>query len=180
MLFRSEMALAVHEALREAGRDFGLADAGYYAIDSLRLEKGYRAWGRELSPDVNPMEAGLGFAVKLAKPIAFRGRAAVEKAKAQGARRRIVSFVASDPEVMLWGGELILRDGRPAGQLSSAAFGHSLGAAVGLGMVSNAQGLVDAHHVETGRWEIDVAGAAIAVRASLAAPWDPSSKRVRC
>ena len=175
-----EMALAVHEALREAGRDFGLADAGYYAIDSLRLEKGYRAWGRELSPDVNPMEAGLGFAVKLAKPIAFRGRAAVEKAKAQGARRRIVSFVASDPEVMLWGGELILRDGRPAGQLSSAAFGHSLGAAVGLGMVSNAQGLVDAHHVETGRWEIDVAGAAIAVRASLAAPWDPASKSVRC
>ena len=175
-----EMALAVHEALRDAGGELGLVDAGYYAIDSLRLEKGYRAWGRELSPDVNPIEAGLAFAVKLAKPIAFRGRAAVENAKAQGTRRRIVSFVASDPEVMLWGGELILRDGRPAGQLSSAAFGHSLGAAVGLGMVSNAQGLVDAHHVETGRWEIDVAGVAIAVRASLAAPWDPASKRVRC
>jgi heterotetrameric sarcosine oxidase gamma subunit len=175
-----EMALTVYETLQDAGRDLGLVDAGYYAIDSLRLEKGYRAWGRELSPDVNPVEAGLGFAVKLAKPVAFRGRAAVEKTKAQGARRRIVSFVAGDPGAMLWGSELILRDGVPVGQLSSAAFGHSVGAAVGLGMVANAHGLADAAFVQSGRWEIDVAGVLIPARASLAAPWDPESKRVRC
>ena len=175
-----EMALTVYEALRDAGRALGLADAGYYAIDSLRLEKGYRAWGRELSPDVNPVEAGLTFAVKFAKPIDFRGRAAVEKATAQGARRRVLSFVARDPEAMLWGGELILRDGRPVGQLSSAAFGHSIGAAVALGMATNPEGLADARFVETGRWEIDVSGALVAAAASLAAPWDPLSKSVRC
>ena len=175
-----EMALTVYETLQEAGRQRGLVDAGYYAIDSLRLEKGYRAWGRELSPDVNPVEAGLAFAVKLAKPIDFRGREAVEKAKAQGPHRRIVSLVAGDPEAMLWGGELILRDGRPVGQLSSAAFGHSVGAAVALGMAANAEGIADRHFVESGRWEIDVAGVLVAARASLAAPWDPQSKRARC
>jgi glycine cleavage system aminomethyltransferase T/glycine/D-amino acid oxidase-like deaminating enzyme len=175
-----EMALTVYEALGATGRELGLVDAGYYAIDSLRVEKGYRAWGRELSPDVNPVEAGLAFAVKLAKPIDFRGRAAVEKAKAHGARRRIVSLVASDPQAMLWGGELMLRDGRPVGQLSSAAYGHSVGAPVALGMATNADGLADARFVESGHWEIDVAGVLVAARASLAAPWDPASKRVRC
>ncbi len=72
-----EFAVGVYEALFAAGGDLGIANAGYYAIDSLRLEKGYRAWGRELSPDITPYEAGLGFAVKLGKPGGFRGRDAL-------------------------------------------------------------------------------------------------------
>jgi len=173
-----EMALTVYEALHEAGRGLGLADAGYYAIDSLRLEKGYRAWGRELSPDYDPVEAGLLFAVDLRKP-RFRGRAAVEKAKAAGSKRRLASFVLEDPEVMLWGGELILRDDHPVGQLSSAAFGHTLGAAVALGYVSNADGVSDKAYVDAGRYAIDVAGTAVKARASLRAPYDPEGLRVK-
>jgi glycine cleavage system aminomethyltransferase T len=172
-----EMALAVYEALQDAGRDLGLADAGYYAIDSLRLEKGYRAWGRELSPDNNPVEAGLTFAVNLRKP--FRGRDAVERANAAGTRRRLASFVLEDPAVMLWGGELILRDGRPVGQLSSAAFGHTLGAAVALGYVANTEGVADKAYVESGSYAIDVAGVSARARASLRAPYDPEGLRVR-
>ncbi len=174
-----EMALTVYETLQDAAETSGLVDGGYYAIDSLRLEKGYRAWGRELSPDCNPVEAGLAFAVKLAKDIDFRGRAAVERARAEGPRRRLASFVLADPEVMLWGGELILRDGVPVGQLTSAAFGHTIGAAVGLGFVANGQGIADAAFIAAGRYEIDVAGARCAARAGLKPPHDPEGRLPR-
>ena len=116
-------------------REFGLVNAGYYAIESMRLEKGYRAYGRELTPDYGPVEAGLGFACKLRTDISFLGREAVEKARAEGPRRRLVSLVASDPGAMMWGGELVLRDGVPVGQVTSAAWGAALGATAGLAYV---------------------------------------------
>ena len=111
-----------------AGAELGVVNAGYYAIESMRLEKGYRAFGRELTPDYGPVEAGLLFACKLRTPVGFLGREAVEKARKIGPRRRLVSLVASDPEVTLWGGELVLRDGAAVGQLTSAAWGEALGA----------------------------------------------------
>jgi glycine cleavage system aminomethyltransferase T len=111
-----DFAVGVFELLTSAGRSFGLANAGYYAIESMRLEKGYRAYGRELTPDYNPVEAGLLFACKLGTGISFLGREAVEKARAEGPRRRLVSFVLDDPAVMLWGGELVLRDGVAVGR----------------------------------------------------------------
>ncbi|MBN9115022.1 MAG: FAD-dependent oxidoreductase, partial [Pandoraea sp.] len=129
-----EFAVGVYETLHAAGAAFGLKDAGYYAIDSLRIEKGYRAWGRELTPDTNPVQAGLTFACKLAGGLPFVGRKAVELAKSTGVRRRLVSVVldgASDR--MLWGGEALLRNGEPVGFLSSAAYGHTIDAPVGLG-----------------------------------------------
>jgi 4-methylaminobutanoate oxidase (formaldehyde-forming) len=174
-----EMAVTVYETLQSAGAELGLVDAGYYAIDSLRLEKGYRAWGRELTPDHNPVEAGLLFAVAFAKGADFRGRAAVEKARAQGPKRRLASFVLADPGVMLWGGELILRDGRPVGQLTSAAFGHTVGSAVALGYVSNPEGAADGDYVRQGRYAIDVAGERVEARASLEPPYDPRGRRTR-
>ena len=131
----TEFALGVYDELMAAGEDLGVANAGYYAIDSLRLEKGYRAFGRELTPDYNPVEAGLLFACKLKTDIDFLGRTAVEKAKADGPSRRLVSFVCDDPDAMLWGGELVRRDGVAAGQVTSAAWGETLGAAVGLAYV---------------------------------------------
>lgn len=174
-----EMAVAVYEALQSAGQAFGLRDGGYYAIESLRLEKGYRAWGRELTPETNPAEAGLLFAVKLGKAVPFVGADAVRRAIAGGLRRRLVSFVLADPAVMLWGGELILRDGQPVGQLTSAAFGHSLGAAVGLGYVARSDGIADDAYLFSGRYEIDVAGERVAARASIKPPWDPEGRRIR-
>ena len=118
------------------GSDLGVRDAGYYTIDSLRLEKGYRAFGRELTPDFTPVEAGLVFATALKGDKDFLGRAALEKHRdrlaAGGQRRRLVSFVVADPDPMFWGGELLVRDGRPAGQVTSAAWGETVGACVGL------------------------------------------------
>ena len=105
----AEFAVGVFELLEGAGREHRLAHAGYYAINALRLEMGYRAFGPELGPDYNPVEAGLLFATKLKTDIDFLGRAAVEQARADGVRRRLVSFVAAEPDVMMWGGELLLR-----------------------------------------------------------------------
>src|SRR6202011_6126082 len=98
----AEFAVGVYRDLMEAGAQFGVGRGGYYAIESLRLEKGYRAFGRELSPSDNPVEAGLLFACKLQTDIAFLGREAVEKARAQGPRRRLVSLVLADPGAMIW------------------------------------------------------------------------------
>ncbi len=177
-----EFAAAVYQDVVAAGVDLGLRNAGYYAVDSLRLEKGYRAWGRELTPDINPFEAGLAFAVNWAKG-QFRGRAALEGLKNAGGTatvaRRIASLTVDAPQTNLWGNELILRDGEPAGFVTSAAFGHTLGRPVALGLVSNPVGSADKAWIESGSWEIDLAGMRCSAAASLRAPYDPDGQRVR-
>ncbi len=132
--------------------------AGYYAIESLRLEKGYRAFGRELSPDTSPVEAGLTFACKLNTAIPFRGRPAVEQQRAAGVTRRLASFVVSDPSAYAWGGELLLRDDQPVGFVSSAAFGHTVGRTVLLGYVERHDGKADREWLGQGRYEVAIGG----------------------
>ena len=164
-----DRALEVYDAL-SAG---GAVDAGYSALDSLRLEKGYRAFPRELSPDYTPVEAGLLFATALKSEKPFLGREALEafreRMAAGGPRRRLVSFVVDSPEPMLWGGELLLRDGAPAGQVTSAAWGETVGASVGLAYLRS-DGPVTADSLATAGLEVDVAGERYAIRASLKAP----------
>jgi 4-methylaminobutanoate oxidase (formaldehyde-forming) len=177
-----EFTVGVYELLQDAGRDLGLVDAGYYAIDSLRLEKGYRAWGRELTPDINPYEAGLAFAVRLDKP-EFRGREVLTALKNGGGsaavRRRVVSIVVDAPQTNLWGGELILRDDQPAGFVTSAAFGHTIGRPVALGIVSRGDAPADAAWLSAGRYVVDLAGERYAATVSLKAPYDPTSSRTK-
>jgi 4-methylaminobutanoate oxidase (formaldehyde-forming) len=164
-----DQALAVYD-LVSAG---GAVDAGYNALESLRLEKGYRAFPRDISPDYTPAEAGLLFATALKGDKPFLGRAALEAQRerfaAGGPRRRMVSFVLEDPEPMLWGGELLLRDGRPAGQVTSAAWGETVRASVGLAYLRS-DGPVTSESLAAGRFEVDVAGERFGVRLSLKAP----------
>ncbi|RFU49567.1 FAD-dependent oxidoreductase [Paraburkholderia sp. DHOC27] len=175
-----EFAAGVYETLQQAGAAFGLVNAGYYAIDSLRIEKGYRAWGRELTPDVNPFEAGLAFACKLDKDIAFRGREALLKLRDAPLRRRMVVLTADGAaERMLWGGEAILRDGQPVGFVSSTAFGHTLGCPVAMGYINHPDGVADAAYLASGRYAIDVAGELLPATVHLKAPYDPRSERVK-
>jgi glycine cleavage system aminomethyltransferase T/glycine/D-amino acid oxidase-like deaminating enzyme len=167
----TEFAVGVYEDLLAAGADLGVVNAGYYAIESLRLEKGYRAFGRELTPDYNPVEAGLLFACKLRGSQAFLGREAVEKARAAGPRRRLVSLVLADPGAMMWGSELILRDGAPAGQVTSAAWGETVGAAVGLGYLADPAGLpVTPSFIGNATYQVSVAGQLIPAGVSLRPP----------
>ena len=176
----SEFAEGVLDILGEAGRPLGLAHAGYYAINALRLEKGYRAFGPELNPDVGPVEAGLLFAAKLRRDIDFMGRAAVERACTEGVHRRIVSFTLADPDTMMWGGELVLRDGVGTGQVSSAAFATATGACVGLAFVWMPDGSIVTDEVlGSGRWQVNASGRLVDVTVTLAAPYDPSNARIR-
>ena len=174
----TEFAVAVYETLMEVGRELGLRDAGYYALESLRLEKGYRAWGRELSPDVTPWEAGLGFAVKLDKP-GFIGREALMAAKATPPTRRVAAFTLDDAEPIAWGGELVVRDGRPAGEVTSAAYGHTLGRAVGLAFVHAGGAAIEPGWLKGGAWQIDIAGQRVRATLHTRAPYDPDGDRVR-
>jgi 4-methylaminobutanoate oxidase (formaldehyde-forming) len=179
LIVPTEFAVGVYEALREAGTESGLIDAGYYALEALRLEKGYRAWSRELTPDITPWQAGLGFAVALDKPGGFIGRNALAAARPSAAQaKRIVQFTLEDPEPMLWGGELILADGRPVGEVRSAAYGHTLGRSVALGLIENAAG-VDAMFLTGCRFEIELAGARHAATVHLKPAYDPRGEKLR-
>ncbi len=171
-----EFAVGTYQELIEGGA----ANAGYSAINSLRLEKGYRAFGAELTPDYTPVEAGLLFACKLKTDIDFLGRAAVEQVRRDGPRRKLVSFVLADPDVMMWGGELLLRDGDAVGQVTSAAFGQTLGTSVGLAYLWRRDGgAVSADYINAGRYEINVGGRLCAATVGLRAPYDPESLKIR-
>ncbi|WP_054312060.1 FAD-dependent oxidoreductase [Mesorhizobium sp. 1M-11] len=178
LIVPTELAVGVYEALFRAGDDLGLVDAGYYALEALRLEKGYRAWSRELTPDINPWQAGLGFAVDLAKASGFIGKEAIVAAKEQPVTKRVVQFTLEDSAPMLWGGELILRDGKPVGELRSAAYGHSLGRSVALGHVESANG-VDKAFLTTGDFEIDLAGVRYRAHVHLKPAYDPKGHKIR-
>lgn len=159
-----EFTLGVHEALAGAG---ALVHAGYYALESLRIEKGFRAWGRELTPDITPFEAGLGFAVDFDKPCGFIGREALLELRGQPLHQRIVQFSVDNPEPQLWGGELLLRDGLPVGKVMSAAHGHSIGRPVTLCRFGDPNRDINRAYLAEGKFEIDIAGA------RFAATWHP-------
>ncbi len=176
----TEFAVGVYQALAAAGAGQGLVDAGYYAIESMRLEKAYRAFGRELTPDFNPVEAGLLFACKLGTDINFLGREAVEKAKAEGPRRRLVSLVLNEPGTMMWGGELVLRNGVAVGQVTSGAWGETLGAPVGLAYVRHPGGeAVTAEFLRAGSYQVNAGGDIRPAALHLRPPYDPAGARVK-
>src|SRR5205823_1154220 len=108
----TEFALSVYEALMTAGAAHGLANAGYRAIESLRLEKFYRAWGADIGPDHSPLMAGLGWAVKLRKGTPFLGRDALVAQQAHPLPRLLAGFTVDDPATVLLGRETIYRNGR--------------------------------------------------------------------
>ena len=133
-----EMARHVYLALHEAGSDLGLRDAGYYALDALRIEQGRRAWGAELGPDETPWEAGLSYAVRLDKPSDFIGKSALLKSQGQPLRKKLVTLILDTAEAYAWGGEAIVLNGEAVGEISSIGWSPLANACVGLGYVRGA------------------------------------------
>jgi 4-methylaminobutanoate oxidase (formaldehyde-forming) len=172
-----EFAVGVYEALMAAGRPLGLVNAGYRAIESCRLEKGYRAWGSDIGPDHTPIEAGLGWAVKDRSGVDFLGRDAIATQRAGGVRKRLAAFTA-DPSVVLLGRETIYRDGERVGWLSSAGYGYTLDRSIGYGYVRNPDG-VSADFVRSGSYELEVATERVRCEVSLQPLYDPNGDRVR-
>ncbi|MEO0622083.1 MAG: FAD-dependent oxidoreductase [Pseudomonadota bacterium] len=167
---------SVYDALMAAGEGHGLRLCGYRAIESLRLEKGYRAWGADISPTDTPWEAGLGWAVKLRAGTPFLGREAVEQAANTPLTRRLCGFTAA-PETVLLGRETILRNGDAVGYLRSGGFAHTLGQAIGYGYVRG-----EAHSEEwlkAGRYELVVATERVPAELHLGPLYDPEGLRIR-
>ena len=174
----SEDAVRVYDALMEVGAPMGLVNAGYRAIESLRLEKAYRAWGSDIGPDYTPLQAGLGWAVKLKTNTPFLGREALMSQLDQTQDKRLACFTVQDPNVVLLGRETIYRNDQRVGWLSSAGWGYTIGCNIGLGYVRNAAG-VDADYLRQGSYELEVATERIPCDIHLEPLYDPQSKRVR-
>ena len=148
-----EMTRHVYRTLTQAGADLGLRDAGYYALDALRIEMGRRAWGAEIGPDETPFEAGMMFSVKLDKSTPFIGQQALRDKQGQPLRKKLVRLVLDDSAVYAWGGETILQDGQPVGEIASAGWGPKAGACVALGYVRGAAAL-HAHRGSTAQIDL--------------------------
>lgn len=172
----ADMAGHVFETLFEAGQDMGLTLCGMHMMDTCRIEKGFRHFGHDITCEDHVLEAGLGFAVKTDKPD-FIGRDAVLRKRDDGLNARLVQFRLTEPEPLLYHNEPIVRDGQIVGYLSSGAYGHHLGGAMGLGYVPcKGQTAAD---VLGSTYEIDVAGTRVRAEASLRPMYDPKSERVK-
>lgn len=172
----TEMAGHAFETLFEAGQDMGLKLCGMHMMDSARIEKGFRHFGHDITCEDHVIDAGLGFAVKTDKPD-FIGKAAVLERKETGPKNRMVQFKLSDPEPLLYHNEPLIRDGEIVGYISSGNYGHTLGAAIGMGYVP-CEG-ESAAQVLASSYEIDVMGTRVKAEASLKPMYDPKSERVK-
>ena len=168
----------VFDALMKAGSRFGIRPVGYRAIESLRLEKGYRAWGSDITPNDSPFEAGLGWAVKLRKNTDFMGRRALEHVAGEALKKRLVGFTVDDPNIVLLGRETILRDGVPVGYLTSGGYGYTIGSNIGYGYVRNTDGVSD-DFLLAGKYELVVAMDATPATIHLEPMYDPKAERVK-
>ena len=183
----TEFMAGVYEEIMAAGAHYGLIHAGYHALNSLRIEKAYRHFGHDISDEDTPLEAGLGFAVKLDKPGGFIGREALLRQRESGIVKRLLQFQLRSSEPLLYHNEPIWRGGSIVGYIRSGMFAHTLGAAVGLGYVevsagsdTAAAGGAGPNTLDTTGYEIEVAGERHAAIASLRPLYDPKNERIKC
>lgn len=165
----TEYALDVYERLWAAGAEFGIANAGYRAIETLRLEKRYLYWGADITPDYNPYEAGLGFCVALNKG-EFIGREALARIKAEGPKRKLCCFLLDSP-VAVYGGEAIRRNGKVLGVASSGGYGHTIGKHIVFGYIP----AEESGHAD---YEVEAFGRVVPAQRSAKSPHDPERKRI--
>ncbi|MDP2518486.1 GcvT family protein [Shimia thalassica] len=173
----SDMAGHAFETLFDAGQEFGMKLCGMHMMDSCRIEKGFRHFGHDITCEDHVVDAGLGFAVKATKECDFIGKEAVIARKESGPKNRMLQFKLTDAEPLLFHNEPILRNGEYVGYLSSGNYGHTLGAAVGMGYVP-CEG-ESAADVLGSTYEIDVCGVKVKAEASLKPMYDPKSERVK-
>ncbi len=172
----TEFMTGVYDEIVAAGAAFGLKHAGYHALNSLRMEKAYRHWGHDITDEDTPLEAGLGFAVKMNKPGGFIGREALLAQKESGFRKRLLQFRLQDPAPLLYHNEPVWAGEKIVGFIRSGMYAHTLGAAVGLAYVDLEPG-ADPLALS---YEIEVAGVRYAAEASLRPMYDPENRRIRC
>ena len=167
-----EFGVRLWDTIWEAGRSHGLVAGGYKAIDSLRLEKGYRVWGADITPDETPYEAGLGFAVKLEKGD-FVGRDALAAAAERRPERRLACLVLGDPRSVALGSEPVRIDGRVVGRVTSGGYGYTVERSI-------AYAYVPSEDAEAGRpVEVEIFGEWVPGEVAEEPLFDPKGERIR-
>jgi sarcosine dehydrogenase len=151
---KASMGIAF-DVLHAAGKSYGIKLCGYRAIESLRLEKSYRAWGADITPNDTPYEAGLGFAVKLKGTRPFLGRRHLVQQTSELLKKRLVTLINRDPAIILTGRETIVRNGKPVGYLTSGGWGYTMAANIGLGYIRDADG-VSQEFLRSGQYQLEV------------------------
>ena len=174
----TEMAQSIYDLIIEKGKEFNLTHAGYHALNSCRMEKGYRHWGHDITIDDTPLEAGLGFAVSFKKEGGFIGKDALLKQKEEGVKKRMVQFILEDPEPLLYHNEPIWRDNVIVGYITSGMFGHTIGRSIGMGYVNNEEGATP-DFAKSGNYEIEIACKRYPASASLRPSYDPKNERIK-
>ena len=161
----------IYEILWKNGQDLGVKNVGYRAIDSLRLEKGYRYWGAELTPDHNPYESGVGFCVDLKKG-SFIGRDALLKIKEIGPNRKLCCFTLNDAKpVFFRGGETICHKGEVLGVVTSGGYGYTIKKNI-------AYGFIETDYVNFNEYEIDYYGEKISATLHKKILYDPNREKI--
>ena len=176
--FPIEAAVDIFDALMIAGEPFSIRPLGYRAIESLRLEKGYRAWSSDITPNDTPFEAGLGWAVKLNSTIDFIGRKAAEVCANSKLEKKLVGFTVNDPQIILLGRETILRNGEFAGYLTSGGFGYTVNKPIGYGYVRYEQGITD-DYLNDATYDLVVAEDIVPASLHLKPLYDPTASKIR-
>ena len=171
-------ALLVYQTLMEAGSEFGIVNAGYRAIESLRLEKGYRSWGADIGPDFTPLEAGLGWAVKHKSNTPFLGREALLDQLTIPLKKRLVCFTVDDPAIVLLGRETILREGQRVGWLASGGWGYTVKKNIGYGYVRHPDGVTE-DFLQNASYELEVATRRVPCQIHTTPLYDAGMTRVR-
>jgi len=168
----AEYAGHIYELLWEEGHNLGVVNAGYRAIESLRLEKGYRYWSADVTPDYSPYDAGLGFCVALEKGD-FVGREALVKIKEEGPKWTLCCFTLDiDKPMLLHGGETICYKGEVLGVVTSGGYGHTVRKAIAYGYVP----VVDSNYNDG--YEIEVYGEIIPATRHVRSLYDPERKKI--
>jgi glycine cleavage system aminomethyltransferase T len=174
----AEFAAPVLDVVLEEGARLGLQLAGFHALDSLRLEKGFRHFGHDVGSEDTPLEAGLAFAVAFDKSAPFIGRDALLEQRGKVPKKRLVQFRLRDPGPLLFHDEPIVMDGERIGLLTSGSYGHTVGAAIGMGWVRHPDG-VTPELLRAARFEIEIATERYPAEASLLPWYDPTGVRMR-
>jgi len=174
-----EFAQDVYDVIVKEGKNHGLKHAGYHALNSLRMEKAYRHWGHDITDEDSPLESGLGFAVKMNKPGGFIGRDALLAQKETGLNRRLVLLKLDDPDPLLYHNEPVYRNGTMVGYITSAMYGHTVGASLGFAYVDCPDGDTTSAYILSADYEIEIAGQRFSASPSLQPLYDPKMLKVK-
>jgi 4-methylaminobutanoate oxidase (formaldehyde-forming) len=170
-------AQGIFDALMEAGEEFNVKPCGLHAVDSLRMEKGFRHWSGDITPDDTPFEAGLGFAVKLDKDD-FIGKSALLKQRQEGIKRKLVIFTIDDPEPLIYHDEPVYCNGEIVGENTHGSYSHVTDHAIGMVYLSNDDGITD-EWIMGNKYEIEVEDKKYPITIHLQAPYDPAGESIK-